>query len=103
MPGGTTAYLVCYAVEDLHGQVGHLRKRVCSQMKQDPPDLSVNTVEGHTCNKKNGTEIKHTHTQTVDGYERRTPAGPFIGLWRNSHHSPSKFINRERDKEINKS
>lgn len=92
MPGGTTAYLVCYAVEDLHGQVGHLRERVCSQMKQDPPDLSVNAVEGHTCNKKNGTGIKHMHTLTS--------AGPFVRMWRNSHHSPSKFINRERDKRL---
>lgn len=73
------AYLVCYAVEDLHGQVGHLRKRVCSQMKQDPPDLSVNAVEGHTWNKKTQQKSNtRTHTRTVDGYERRTPAGPFV-------------------------
>lgn len=67
MLGGTTAYLVCYAVEDLHGQVGHLRERVCSQMKQDPPDLSVNAVEGHTWNKKTQQKSNtRTHVQLMD-------------------------------------
>lgn len=40
--------LVRDAVEDLHGQIRHLGEGVCSEMEQHPPDLGVNTVEGHT-------------------------------------------------------
>lgn len=40
--------LVRDAVEDLHGQIRHLREGVCGEMEQHPPDLGVNTVEGHT-------------------------------------------------------
>lgn len=47
-----TTYLVRYAVEDLHGKVGHLGKWVGGQVKQDPPDLSVDAVERHAWEKK---------------------------------------------------
>lgn len=47
-----STYLVSDAVEDLHGQIRHLWKRVSCQVEQHPPDLGVNAVEGHTWKKK---------------------------------------------------
>lgn len=43
---GRQADLVGDAVENLHGQVGHLREGVGGQVQQDPPYLRVDTVEG---------------------------------------------------------
>lgn len=45
--GRSVLYLVCDAVEDFHGQVGHLREGICRKVEEDPPDLGVNAVEGH--------------------------------------------------------
>lgn len=75
LPGGTRErvgagpYLVGDAVEDTHGQVGHIGVGVCGQVQQHTPDLRVDTVEGHACGEG-----------AVRGCHRHTGSGAGLGV-----------------------
>lgn len=59
-----TTHLVRDAVEDLHGQVRHLGEGVRGQVKQDPPDLSVNAVKRHAWRERKKRERKNVAMST---------------------------------------